>query len=127
MKYLLDTCALIWHAEGNQRLSIPARKIIADTASDCAVSTISFWEISVKSVLGKLSLRYAPVELGRRSEEDGLSILSLTLEHIDEFNRLPTAHRDPFDRLLAAVALAERRTFISPESTLDHLGISRLW
>jgi PIN domain nuclease of toxin-antitoxin system len=40
---------------------------------------------------------------------------------------LPHHHRDPFDRLLAAQALAEDLTLISRDAIFDQYGVKRLW
>jgi PIN domain nuclease of toxin-antitoxin system len=127
VKYLLDTCALLWLAEGNRRLSETARTAIADPGNSGYISAVSLWEISMKSVVRKLSVMASTEVLADRAREDGIFVLPLVVAHVAAFNRLPATHRDPFDRLLAAVAMEELCSFISPESGLDYLGVTRLW
>jgi PIN domain nuclease of toxin-antitoxin system len=40
---------------------------------------------------------------------------------------LPFHHRDPFDRLLIAQALAETLSLVSADPILDVYGVTRLW
>jgi len=40
---------------------------------------------------------------------------------------MPGDHRDPFDRMIAAQALAEDIPILSIDRTLDTFGISRIW
>ena len=54
-------------------------------------------------------------------------ILPLTPAHLLRLETLPYHHRDPFDRLLAAQALAESLTLPSKDAILDAYGVSRLW
>ncbi len=127
MRYLLDTCALLWLAEANEKLSLAAQDMITDRANEGALSTVSLWELSMKSVVGKLHMPMSPADLGDKATSQGLQVLSLSVAHVDRFHRLGTAHRDPFDRLLAAVALSENLTLVSPDHAFDVLGIVRLW
>lgn len=127
MNYLLDTCSFLWLAEGNTRLSQTARSIIEDSDNDGAVSAVSFWELSMKSVVGKLPLLMAPADLERLAIQNNIDVLPLTVSQIDRFHRIPATHRDAFDRLLAAVALANDYTLITPDSVFDSLGVLRVW
>jgi PIN domain nuclease of toxin-antitoxin system len=123
----LDTCALQWMAEGSPKLSSAARAIIDAASSDGAVSVVSLWELSMKSVVGKLQMPLTPAQLGGLAERQGLELLPLTVAHVDRFHKLPPIHRDPFDRLLIAVALDGGLAIISPDSGLDNFGVTRVW
>jgi PIN domain nuclease of toxin-antitoxin system len=127
VKYLLDSCTLLWLAEGKPLLSTTARAIIADPDNAGAVSVISFWELSMKSVVGKLALPMPPAELERLVILEGLTVLPVTIAHVDQFHRLPTNHRDAFDRLIAAVAQVGGYTVLSPDTAFDSLGTARVW
>jgi len=41
--------------------------------------------------------------------------------------RLPGSHRDPFDRMLAAQALAREFPVVSIDPVFDGFGVVRLW
>jgi PIN domain nuclease of toxin-antitoxin system len=81
----------------------------------------------MKMVVNKLVFRHTPGELAEKAFIEGISIIPLTVSHIESFHGLPTTHRDPFDRLLAAIAIDGNYTFLSPERELDSLGIARVW
>ena len=127
MKYLLDSCALLWFAQGSEIMSESAFAAIEDPASEIMVSTVSFWELSIKAAVGKLPLLLSPVELERLTLDAGITVLPLIVEHIDRFHQLPVEHRDAFDRLIAAIALSNELTIVSPDSAFDTLGVRRLW
>jgi PIN domain nuclease of toxin-antitoxin system len=127
VKYLLDTCAFIWFATDSNKLSATASSIIRNPANDCSGSTVSLWEISMKSVVGKLTVPGFPASLEAIAVTQGLTVLPLTVAHVESFNRLSPVPRDAFDRILAAISLVEDFTLVSPEEPLDSLGITRIW
>jgi PIN domain nuclease of toxin-antitoxin system len=99
MKYLLDTCVLLWALEGNQKKLNKFYELIEDSSNSIFVSVISYWEITIKKALGKL---VAPDDLIEIIEQTGFSWLNLDVSHIKELEKLPMLHHDPFDRLLIA-------------------------
>jgi PIN domain nuclease of toxin-antitoxin system len=99
MKYLLDTCVLLWALEKNtKQLGDFVEKII-DPKSVVFVSMISYWEIAIKRSLGRLKIEGDLPELIAAS---GFEWLSIETRHIDYLLELPLLHHDPFDRLLIA-------------------------
>jgi PIN domain nuclease of toxin-antitoxin system len=125
---LLDTHALLWWLDGDERLSPGARAAIADTANTVLVSAASAWEITTKHRLGKLpgaadvARDVAACVLGQGFEE-----LSITLRDAERAGRLPGPHRDPFDRMLLAQALRADLELVSNETAFDGYGVRRLW
>ena len=57
----------------------------------------------------------------------GFSSLDITMRHAQRAGRLPSAHCDPFERMLIAQAQLEDLTLVSNESAFDAYGVSRLW
>lgn len=53
--------------------------------------------------------------------------LPIAFGHAQAAGALPGAHRDPFDRMLIAQALAEGLTLVSNERVFDAFGVARLW
>lgn len=127
MKYLLDTCSLLWFAEDSNEMSSNAYSIIEDAENQIYVSVISFWEISMKSVTGKLSFPLSPAQLEKLMLQEGFIITPLIVDHISVFNNITIIHRDPFDRLLAAIAIDGKFTIISPDPAFDIIGVNRTW
>ena len=116
MNLLLDTCSLLWALQDAKQLSATARRALQNPAHTISVSVVSFWEISLKSGLGKLSLHQAsPEDIPRFVEDTGWTIHPLSPFIAAGAGRLarPTDHRDPFDRLLIWTALNEGFSLVS--------------
>ena len=62
MTYLLDTHAFIWAVMETGKLSRSAYGIITDRDNAVNVSAISFWEISLKTGMGKFSFANVSIE-----------------------------------------------------------------
>lgn len=129
MKYLADTHAVIWFLLGNERLSRPARRAMEDRDADVYVSAASAWEMTTKARLGKLpdsAIAMArAVEITIRAR--GFIPLSVTMPHAERAGRFDDPHKDPFDRMIIAQALAEDLVLISNETLFDRFGVRRLW
>ena len=128
MKGLLDTHTLLWAVINPGLLSRRVTSIIDDNSSIILVSAASAWEIATKVRLGKLSR----AENLERSFVDNLNDLGYLLLPIDpatalRAGRFAAAHGDPFDRIIAAHALALDIPVISKDTKLDLLGVRRLW
>ena len=108
MNLLLDTHILIWWDEG-RRLSAEAREAIAE-AELVFVSAASAWEVAIKIGLGRLRPSRT---VAQAAEESGFLELPVTFQHAELVATLPPHHRDPFDRLLVAQALAEKLTLVT--------------
>lgn len=133
MKLLLDTHALLWSIIEPDRLSTEARTAIADPGSQVVVSAVSFWEISIKTALGKLSLDgVTPEQLIDVAQQQGFELLPLDPRLAASFSRLPLDpdHRDPFDRMLVWQAISLGYTLVSRDrkittSAVD--GLRTIW
>lgn len=128
MRLLLDTHTFIWWLAGDEALSGPARRAIADETNDICISAASAWEITTKHRLGKLSGVSAIVaDLEATIAEQGFTGLAISLRHGQAAGALPGPHRDPFDRMLIAQAMLENLVLVSNEQPFDAYGVSRLW
>lgn len=128
MKILLDTHALLWAVLSPKALSRRAAAAIANSANEVLISAASAWEIATKVRLGKL--RGAEVlerDFLDVMEAAGYSLLSIDTATALRAGRLASHHRDPFDRVLAAQALAADLPIVSADEQLDSFGIRRLW
>lgn len=83
--------------------------------------------MAIKIQLGKLQLRRSLTEIIREIEESDVIILPILAAHTLRVELLPMLHRDPFDRMLIAQALAEDFTLVSKETLIDQYGVKRLW
>ena len=111
MKLLLDTHALLWWLADDDALGAPARQLVADPGNTVLVSVVSLWEIVIKMRIGKLDADVG--EVVRAIPRQGFALLAISTAHLTELVRLPTYHRDPFDHLLIAQAIAEDAIFVS--------------
>lgn len=133
MKLLLDTHALLWSIIEPDRLSPEARSAITDPASQVVVSAVSFWEISIKTALGKLRLEeVTPEQLVDFAQQQGFELLPLDPRLAASFSRLPVApqHRDPFDRMLVWQAISLGYTLVSRDRKIAEKqteGLRILW
>ena len=118
MRVLLDTHLLLWALGTPSRLPSTARRLIDE--SDVYVSAVSIWEISIKAALGKLTAD--PKEVLAALEPAGFLTLPIVGEHAARVGDLPQVHRDPFDRMLVAQALAEPMRLLTNDTVLAGYG-----
>ena len=111
MKILLDTCEFLWLVSGDAKLSASVSAAIRDPNNQVFLSTVSFWEISVKHNLGKLPLPQPPAQFIPAQREKHL-IASLAMDEtaVAQLGGLHAMHRDPFDRMLVCQAQAHGLT-----------------
>lgn len=128
MKLLLDTHAMYWYIEGDSKLSSAAQTLIQDASNEVLVSPASYWEIAIKVSIGKWTLNrpYEEfIDLGLK--QYGFQVLPILPTHTAKLIGLPFHHKDPFDRLIVAQALAEAIPIVSNDAQLDPYGVQRLW
>jgi PIN domain nuclease of toxin-antitoxin system len=125
---LLDTHALVWAVLSPAKLSRAAARAIYDSKNDIFVSAASAWEIATKVRLGKFP-EAAPFEMHflETVSEAGYTLLSIEPETALRAGRLIANHGDPFDRIIAAHALALDIPIISKDPQLDQFNIRRIW
>ena len=113
MRLLLDTHALLWWLADDAQLGPAARRLIEEPGNDVLVSTASLWEIVVKQRVGKLEADIG--EITAALPREGFALLDIRPAHLLTLAGLPIHHRDPFDHLLIAQAMAENATFVSDD------------
>lgn len=128
MKVLLDTHTLLWAALAPGFLSRKASRVINDEVNTILVSAASAWEIATKVRLGKLpGAEKFEKEFLEQTELAGYTLLPIDTAHALCAGRFTSAHRDPFNRILAAQALADDIPILSKDSKLDTFNIRRIW
>ena len=128
MRLLLDTHALIWWLLGDEALSRRAREAIADEANDVAVSAASAMEVATKFRIGKLpDAALLAQDFEAIIADQGFIELPISVHHARLAGEMNIAHKDPFDRLLIAQALAEDMVLVSNEALFDSFAVKRLW
>lgn len=124
MKLLLDTHALIWMAADADRLSARAAEALADPANDVYLSAASGWEVAIKRSRGRL--QFPDID---RQMADALRVteLPISLRHAAQVGALPDHHRDPFDRMLIAQAMADGLTVVTRDKAFDAYEVATYW
>jgi len=128
LRFLLDTHTVVWATVSTRLLSREASTILSDESATIFVSAASAWEIATKIRLGKfLEAEALEARFLEALDEAGYQLLSITPEIALRAGRLTGDHGDPFDRIIAAHALAEDIPIISADTKLDLFGIRRIW
>ena len=83
-------------------------------------------EIALKSGIGKLQM--GEPELRQAAHDLRLTIIPFTPRHAYGLFSLPLHHRDPFDRMLIATALAEDMPLIGSDRQFKkYKGLKLIW
>ena len=132
MKLLLDTHTVLWSILTPNRLPPKSRNAIETPTTEVFVSSVSLWEISIKSRLGKLSLvdlstdDLIPSVIGM-----GFVLIALTPdEAVTQGNLTENTHFDPFDRMLIWQAITRKMTLVSGDPEFSRFipdGLKLLW
>jgi len=120
---ILDTCALLWVAQGGGALSEAALHRI-DTAPVVYVSTISGFEIGIKVQKGKLHLPVPPADwFAAVLAHHHLEVLALDLEVCLRSTALPAIHANPCDRMIIAAAQVYHLPVVTTDPLFARYGI----
>lgn len=123
---LLDTHTFIWLSEDDPNLPTTLRDKIENT-DHVFVSIVSFWEISIKLNIGKISLRDDFNDIESRFKSTRFTLLPISIKDTIQLCQLPIHHKDPFDRILIAQAINRSLIVASRDAVFDAYKIQRLW
>jgi len=121
MNLLLDTHVLIWALENNSKLSGQAREVIIDGKNIVFISAVTIWEISIKKAMGKLK---SPDNLLDEIRLHRFTPLNINFDHSQLAGKLPSIHKDPFDRMLIAQTMIEKLTLITKDKLIAQYDVS---
>lgn len=132
MTYLLDTHTLIWALTDFEKLPANVQRILRNKSNEIVVSTLSFWEMSIKRSIHKLDLDGAnPEDFVAATVKADFRILPLSIEHCSSFYKLSaTHHKDPFDRMLIWQALHRECSLITIDKNIRKYaseGLQVVW
>jgi PIN domain nuclease of toxin-antitoxin system len=122
MSLLLDTHIALWAITGDATLAEQFLDRLRHDP-DIFLSPVSLWEITIKQATGKLA---GPADLAERVRDMGFRELPVTYAHAIAAGRLPTHHRDPFDRMLVAQAAVEGLTLVSRDESIARYDVDIL-
>ena len=118
MRLLLDTHILLWALDTPARLDRGTRALLEDPANEVLFSAASIWEIAIKVRLGRADFPVRPDAIARAARDTGFTELPVRADVAARVADLPLHHRDPFDRLLVAQAMAEPMRFYTADPLL---------
>jgi len=127
MRYLLDTHTVLWAFNNEEKLSKTAVRAILDPVNEKYVSIASSWELAIKINLGKLAFDGGIAHFFAAINESGFQLLPIKETHVKLLETLPLFHRDPFDRMLVASAMAESMSLITADDNIRYYNVSTLW
>jgi PIN domain nuclease of toxin-antitoxin system len=131
LRLLLDTHAFLWMIQDPARLSDTARAALSRGDNELMLSVASCWEMAIKHAAGRLQFPGPFAQfIESQSAANRIDLLPISMAHLDSLVALPKPggdHRDPFDRLLIAQALAERIPLVSGDGAMDAYGVARPW
>jgi PIN domain nuclease of toxin-antitoxin system len=128
VRVLVDTHALLFWLFDDHRLSAVARAHLADPTHEVLVSAASAWEIATQHRLGKLTAADVLVQdIPGWIQRARFTELPISMEHAQRAGALRHAHRDPFDRMIAAQGALEDVPVISRDAVLEEIGVRLIW
>jgi PIN domain nuclease of toxin-antitoxin system len=123
MQYLLDTHVFLWWLTTPEKIHAKAQKIIRDKSNDIFISSASFWEMSIKKSLGRLTI---PHNIMETTTSENFKILPILPEECIGVADLPMLHSDPFDRLLIIQAKLQNLVFITKDKKIAEYPVVTL-
>ena len=116
-KLLIDTHLLLWAAAG----TLPEKAIpyFANEENQLFFSSASIWEVVIKKGLNRPDFQIDPATLYWGLLDNGYTELVITSRHTLLVDDLPSIHKDPFDRILIAQAIAEEVLLLSSDKAVS--------
>ena len=122
MSYVIDTHIFLWLLFEPKRVPEDVLEILKNPYNKVSITSISFWEISLKYNLGKLELKgIEPDELPKMAEKMGIEIQEIKAQEMASFHKLEKTkkHKDPFDRIIIWHCIEHNETLISLDGKFD--------
>lgn len=128
MNFLLDTCTFLWFLIDDPVLPDTVKEEIRHPENQNYVSVISSWEVIIKQQNGRFWLSADPAQYMKEQRKNH-RILPLPLEEscLTHLGRIPSIHRDPFDRILICQAIEHGLTILTPDPAITCYPIKTMW
>ena len=127
MTYLLDTAPFLWAVSEPGRLSRRARRICESPRDTLVLSVASLWETMIKCGVGGLRIVNPARTLPDWVAALGARVLAVEAAHAYRLHELPPIHRDPFDRILVAQAMAEDLPLLTSDQYIRQYPVRCIW
>lgn len=126
MQLLLDTCALLWLASGDEKLSAETLNLI-DDANSVYVSAITGFEVALKYTKGKLVLPKEPAQwFAEVLQFYHIEAMPLSIDASILSTQLPFHHQDPCDRFIIATAMLNELPIVTGDDMFKRYGVELL-
>ena len=127
MDILLDTHAVIWFFEDDERLTYSAKEAIFDLNNMVHISVASLWELAIKLSIGKLEFDGGIDGFMEAADKNEFAFLEISPKHIKTVTALPFIHRDPFDRIIVAQAKVEDMVIVTTDDHIVKYDVNHIW
>lgn len=128
LRILVDTHVFFWWLTLDRRLSPRALEALEDQTNEVLVSAVIAWEMATKIRLGKWPGGAAIADdLDKTVDEHDLQALPISMAHARLAGSLPSPHRDPFDRILAAQSELEGAVLATADPAFRDFNVAVLW
>ncbi len=125
---MLDTTVFVWLLKEPEKLNRRALDLLEDEGQDVFLSSVTSWEVGIKSGIGKLALPKKLDELlSEIFQNFSFQPLPITHAHSLAIGDLVFHHRDPFDRMLVAQARCENLILMTADSVIEKYPVETLW
>lgn len=112
MDILIDTQVLVWLVTGDPRLGKVAREALVDTTNVVSISYFSFFEMTIKASIGKLSWN---TSLINDLPSMGIELIMPDAEALVGYAILNPANKDPFDNIIVSVARSRNAVLMTSD------------
>jgi PIN domain nuclease of toxin-antitoxin system len=128
VKLLLDTCTFLWSIADDKRLPQKVAEMILAPDNEVYLSAASAWEIAIKHSIGRLEVS-GPVDRFVQEEREAAGFEALAIDEQSALHivRLPSLHRDPFDRMLVSQAIVHGMTILTPDPLITQYPARTAW
>ncbi len=119
MKYVLDTHIFLWLCFEPQKISSAVLELLEKKQNQLIITSLTFWEISLKYSLGKLTLSgVTPEDLVNAAEKMGITKVNLDSSTLASYHKLNKVenYKDPFYRAIIWYCISEQLTLVSADS-----------
>jgi PIN domain nuclease of toxin-antitoxin system len=112
MRSLIDTQVFIWLINEDVRLSSKTLEALQDTSNEVFISYFSFFEMAIKASIGKLDFDSSVID---DLPKMGIELITPSNAALQKYAIFNPDNKDPFDNILAAVAIIEKCTFVTSD------------
>lgn len=126
--FILDTCTLLWYVGDYSKLSKRALDILSSEESVLYFSIASVWELGLKEKVNDIFIDTSTASfINEVKERFSIEILNISIDDCDHLKKLPSIHKDPFDRMLVAQAITNGFTIITSDKVINEYPCKSVW